>query len=120
MYVAARGVQAERPGCAAIAHGVGTWRIPLERVPHQGEYFVQMSYLQPNPSVIGIRVEARSGRLVAPVAGSRVALPGQLNTYVARLPRLSPTAVIVESHSLATNVCVSEVRIVVPVPAVRK
>jgi hypothetical protein len=120
MLVPARGVQAKRPGCAVIAHGVGTWRIPLNRVPHPGEYFLQLSYLQPNPSVISVRVLARSGRLLAPSAGSRVALPGQLNTFTARLPWVSPAAVIIGSRSLATNVCISDVVIAVIYPVVKK
>lgn len=75
LFVVAKGLQAPSPSCAALVKGVGTWTVPLSRQPKPGEYYLTMSYLQANASVIDLTVTDSGGHSVAPVHGQRTELP---------------------------------------------
>ncbi len=119
LLIAARGRQPESKGCAIIVRGAGDWEIPLTTVPHESEYVLRMSYLQPAASVVDFAVRASDGTRIAPVAGERTELPDTLSTVTLRLPLVAPRAVLVHSGSLATNLCLGAVLVAAPVPATR-
>lgn len=96
--------------CAVVAHGKGTWRLPLVPVltgPVDG--FLRLEYLQHDPSMLQIYLQTADGRLIAPMEGARTSLPVTLGAAVFRVEASSAVAVVFVSHSLAAHVCLGHV-----------
>lgn len=110
----ALGVQPKNSMCEILAQGTGSWRAPLTaRVP-AGEGFLRLEYFQQRPSTLHVFVETASGALVAPLRGARTSFPVTLGALLFRVDAPSIVAVVVKSHSAATNVCIGNIVIGAP------
>ncbi|MDQ1742366.1 MAG: hypothetical protein QOE23_705 [Pseudonocardiales bacterium] len=111
---AAYGVLPPGQTCEVLAHGVGTWRVPLtKRLPY-GEGFLRLEYFQQRASTMTVQVEDASGRLMNPTTGSRVSFPVTLGAQLLRLPPSEAVAVVFRSESAAMNICIGAIVIGAP------
>lgn len=112
----AYGVQ--RPGtlCTQLIHGVGTWTIPLSPELIQNEYFVKISYLQEQPSVLYLTVLDAGGGEIAPAGGASTELVGQLANAYLRLPLAAPRELVLRSRIAGSNICIGDVTVGFPLP----
>jgi hypothetical protein len=120
LFTVAHPINPSSARCVSILRGVGDWTIPLSSTEHTGEYFLRMSYLQQAASVITVRLGTKARRLIEPVDGARVQLPELLGAVTLRLPLTIPTSLVIHSDSLATNLCLGDVSIGVPLPKARR
>jgi hypothetical protein len=111
---AAYGVLPEGAICEILAQGTGSWRAPLTDKVSAGEGFLRLEYFQQRPATLDVFVETSSGALVSPVGGSRTAFPVTLGALLFRVDAPSVTAVVVKSHSAATNICIGNIVIGAP------
>jgi hypothetical protein len=117
IFPVARGVQRPHTACTKLVQHRGSWTVPFSAAVGENEYFVKISYLQEQPSVVYLSFrDATSGREVAPVTGTRTQLDGQLANVYLRLPLAAPRTLVIRSQSLDTNLCIGAVVIGVPVP----
>ena len=111
---AAFGVLAPRQTCEVLAHGVGTWRVPLTKQLPYGDGFLHLEYYQQRPSTLVVQIEDVSGKLVTPYTGGRVSFPVTLGAQLLRLNSVAATAVVIRSESSATNICIGGIVIGAP------
>ncbi|SHF59202.1 hypothetical protein SAMN05443575_0384 [Jatrophihabitans endophyticus] len=112
---ASRGAQPAANLCAIVAHGRGTWRLPLvPTLPGLVNGFLRLEYLQRDPSVLRIYLQTADGHLVAPLAGARTSLPVTLGATLLRVEAPSAVAVVFRSESLANHVCLGHVVVGAP------
>jgi hypothetical protein len=105
------------PGtCGTFVHGVGTWTIQLDHLPHAAEWFLRLILYQARPSDVTIDVLDQDGNPVRPITGDAVHL-GTLEARNLPLPLVAPSAVRVRSASAATNLCLSHVYVGGPFPS---
>lgn len=118
---AARGRQPRANLCAVVAHGVGTWRLPVTpELKNQVNGFLRLEYLQQNPSTLRVYLLTKDGRLVAPMEGPRVFLPVTLGAALLRVEAPSVVSVVFKSESPAAHVCLGNVVLGAPfIPARR-
>ncbi len=100
--------------CEVLAHGVGTWRVPLSRRLVSGEGFLRLEYFQQRPSTLRIQIEDTSGALIAPATGARTSFPVRLGAQLLRLKASTAEAVVVKSDSAAMNICIGNIIIGAP------
>jgi hypothetical protein len=101
----ARAVGARSPYCSQLVQGVGTWRLDLDAELGVGRYYVRLSFFQQRISTLNFSVLDADGRGVTPVAGQRTDVAVRVGSIALRLPSTAPRAIIVSSHSAATNIC---------------
>jgi hypothetical protein len=111
---ASYGVLPPNQTCEVLAHGVGTWRVPLTKELPFGEGFLRLEYFQQRPSTLSVQIEDSSGALVDPTGGSRVAFPVTLGAQLIRLRSSTAAAVVVKSDSAAMNICIGNIVIGAP------
>jgi hypothetical protein len=111
---AAFGVLPPGQTCEVLAHGIGTWRVPLNnRLPY-GEGFLRLEYYQQRAGTMTVQIEDASGRLMNPTTGSRVSFPVTLGAQLLRMPPMAAVAVVVRSENAATNICIGGIVIGAP------
>ena len=111
---AASGVLPANQTCQVLAHGVGTWRVPLStRLPY-GEGFLHLEYFQQRAGTMTVLIEDASGQLKEPTTGSRVSFPVTLGAQLLRLPPVAAVAVVLRSENAATNICIGGIVIGAP------
>jgi len=111
---AAFGVLPPKQTCQVLAHGIGTWRVPLDtRLPY-GEGFLHLEYFQQRAGTMTVQIEDASGRLQDPTTGGRVSFPVTLGAQLLRLPPTAAVAVVFRSESAATNICIGGIVIGAP------
>jgi len=113
--LAAGGVEGPQPNCGHYLSGVGSWRIPLQSQPPAGEWFLQLALYQNHSSTLSIKVEITAGTPVEPVGGPVVFIPTTLAVVSRRLPWSNPTALLVSSSDPEASVCLSSIKIGLPV-----
>jgi len=105
LFVAARVAGGRHSFCDHLIRGVGTWRLPLDRRPAAGAYYLRLNFFQQRLSTLEFSVVDADGHTVAPIAGRRTFMSINVGSIALRLPSTAPTAVLVRSDSRATNFC---------------
>lgn len=113
---AAHGVQRPRTVCTQLIQGVGTWTIPLSPELIENEYFIKISYLQAQPSVLYLTARDTAGGEITPASGARTELDGQLANVYLRLPMAAPRELVLRSRIAGSTICIGDVTIGFPVP----
>jgi len=91
--------------------------VPFSARVEQNEYFLKISYLQQQPSVLYFTVRDDAGHETAPVRASRSDLNQQLANVYLRLPLTAPRELVIRSLAVSTNICIGAVLLGVPLPA---
>jgi hypothetical protein len=107
-----------QPSCGTYVHGLGRTVIPLSTTVRGGEWYLQLSLYQAQPSDVMIQVVDADGSTHDPVAGAAQRLP-TLAQLSLRLPWMSPKAVVVTSTSPTTSLCLVTTNVGAPFPAVK-
>ena len=113
---AAHGVGPQQPSCGSYVHGTGPTTIPLDTTVRPGEWYLQLTFYQAQPSTVTITVLDADGVAHAPVAGAVHRLPTLANLAL-RLPLMSPSAIVVTSSSPTTSLCLVHTTVGAPFPA---
>jgi hypothetical protein len=108
----------DQPSCGAYVHGTGQTVIPLNTTVRAGEWYLQLSLYQSQPSQVRVQVLDADGTVRDPVFGAAQRLP-TLASLSLRLPLMSPKAVLVSSDSGATSLCLVQTLVGAPFPAVQ-
>lgn len=110
-FSVARGSGAVSPYCRQLVQGVGTWQLDLDAAPSTGRFYMRFSFFQQRRSTLDFAVIDKDGRRVAPVAGERTSVAVNVGSIALRLPSVAPRAIVVRSHSAATNICLVKAEI---------
>jgi hypothetical protein len=110
------GAGPQQPACGSYVQGAGETVIPLNTTVRAGEWYLQLSLFQAQPSSVSIVMADADGHRVAPVAGAAQRLPALANLAL-RFPAMSPREVIVTSTSPDTSLCLVHVSVGAPFPA---
>jgi hypothetical protein len=116
-FAAAHGIQRRHTLCTQLVQHVGTWVVPFSARVAQNEYFLKISYLQQQPSVLYFTVRDAAGHETAPVGASRSELNQQLANVYLRLPLAAPRDLVIRSLVVSANICIGAVLLGVPLPA---
>ena len=108
----------QQPNCGTYVHGAGRTVIPLSKPVRAGEWYLQFSLFQAQPSDVTIQVVDVDGSTHDPVAGAAQRLP-TLASLALRLPWMSPQSVVVTSASASTSLCLVTTTVGAPFPAVQ-
>jgi hypothetical protein len=101
---AATGIGPQQPSCGTYIQGIGRTVITLSTTVRPGEWYLQLSYFQAQPSTVSIAVLDAGGVSHSPSVGAAQRLP-TLGLLSLRLPLMSPQAVVITSTSPATSLC---------------
>lgn len=113
----AHGVQRPHTVCTELVQHNGTWTIPFSAPAPQNEYFVKISYLQQQPSVVYFTARDDAGREINPIYGTRTELSGSLANVYLRMPLTSVRTLVIRSQTVSNNICIGAVVLGVPLPA---
>lgn len=103
-----------KPGCGVYVHGVGSWRLPLNRPLPEKDWFLRLELYQPRPNSFTVSVLDGAGRPLALTGGSAVSAGGQLVAVIRRVDFGAPATVLLSSTSAATNLCLAHSYVGVP------
>jgi hypothetical protein len=108
----------DQPSCGTYVHGTGQTVIPLNTTVRAGEWYLQLSLYQSQPSQVRVQVLDADGTVRDPVFGAAQRLP-TLASLSLRLPLMTPKAVLVTSDSGTTSLCLVQTLVGAPFPAVQ-
>ncbi|HET6210708.1 MAG TPA: hypothetical protein VFD94_10020 [Jatrophihabitans sp.] len=103
-----------KPGCGVYVHGVGSWRLPLNRPLPAKDWFLRLELYQPRSNSFTVEVLDSAGRPLALTGGSAVSVTGQLAAVIRRIDFGTPATVLLRSSSAATNLCLAHSYVGVP------
>lgn len=103
-----------KPGCGVYLHGVGSWRLPLNRALPAKDWFLRLELYQPRSNSFTVSVLDRAGHPLALTEGSAVSATGQLVAVIRRIDFGEPATVLLRTTSAATNLCLTHSYVGVP------
>lgn len=116
-YVDAVGPGASHEFCPRPIQGITTSRVRLNAPVGDNEYFLRVDYFQQRPTTLRVTVRGANGKVIPARGPDTIGTDTTLGASLIALTFGSPAEVTFTSDSAATNICLTQVAIGVPLLA---